>query len=139
MKKRMICCLLAMVLLLGIPFATASAADQQLSQDGFKFVLRDDHAVVAGSDGGTVIPAEVNGLPVTEIADSAFRKSTSLTEITIPDSVKVFGNSAFRDCTNLQAVHYSGTPEFIEDDVFSGVGLSARPENVDDKFTCFEQ
>ena len=88
--------------------------------------------MVVGSAGGTVIPAEVNGLPVTEIADSAFRKSTSLTEITVPESVTHFGYQAFRGCKNLQKFNYSGVPEKIGNEVFFETGLSTLPENVDE-------
>ena len=38
------------------------------------------------------------------IADFAFENCTSLTSITIPDSVTSIGNCAFRDCTSLTSV-----------------------------------
>ena len=41
---------------------------------------------------------------VTTIEYEAFRDCDSLTSVTIPDSVTTIGNSAFRDCTNLTSV-----------------------------------
>lgn len=42
-----------------------------------------------------VIPAEIDGVPVTIIGDSAFKNCKSLTEIVIPDSVTDIGEYAF--------------------------------------------
>src|SRR5271156_6757390 len=44
-----------------------------------------------GPGGDVVIPDTINGLPVTEIADSAFGANTNLTSVTIPDSVTHIG------------------------------------------------
>ena len=45
------------------------------------------------------------------IGSYAFRKCTSLPEITIPDSVISIGRYAFEDCKNLENVYYKGTME----------------------------
>jgi len=45
------------------------------------------------------------------IGDSAFYKCTSLTSITIPDSVTSIGSYAFAGCSNLTSVNYLGTIE----------------------------
>ena len=51
-----------------------------------------------------VIPATYNGLPVTEIGDSAFEYCNSLTSVTIGDSVTSIGDNAFSDCSSLTSV-----------------------------------
>jgi len=70
-----------------------------------------------GPGGAVAIPSTINGLPVTTIGDyyaiyvslrghwvGAFDGCTSLTSITIPNSVTSIGDYAFSDCTNLTSV-----------------------------------
>ncbi len=64
--------------------------------------------MVSGIDGtkatNVVIPSTYNSLPVTSIGRLAFSSRTSLTSITIPDSVTSIGTYAFRDCTSLTSI-----------------------------------
>ena len=46
---------------------------------------------------------------VRSIGERAFYNCTSLTSVTIPNSVTSIGDSAFYDCTSLTSVNYSGT------------------------------
>jgi hypothetical protein len=80
-----------------------------------------------GPGGAVTMPGEIDGLPVTSIGQEAFYACTTLTSltmgnsltnigtgafqncsnvtrITIPDSVSVIGNSAFYSCTSLTNV-----------------------------------
>ena len=50
------------------------------------------------------IPAEINGKPVTSIDQYSFYQKT-MTSVTIPDTVKKVGESAFYECKNLKNVH----------------------------------
>ena len=54
--------------------------------------------------GAASIPATINGLPVIRIADNAFQYQSSLTSVTIPNSVTSIGGSAFKGCTGLTSV-----------------------------------
>ena len=56
------------------------------------------------ASGTLVISSSYNGKPVTAIGFQAFRDCTSLTSVTIPDSVTSIGNSAFRNCSGLTSV-----------------------------------
>ena len=56
-----------------------------------------------GPGGAIAIPATINGLPVTSIANGAFGSCTNLTSITIPNSVTNIG-TAFNGCLSLTNV-----------------------------------
>ena len=58
----------------------------------------------AGNSATCVIPDEIHGKKVTRIGDSAFKDSTKLTSVTIPDSVKYIVDRAFFGCTSLETV-----------------------------------
>ncbi len=83
----------------------ASAADYtEGTYESLTYQKYDDYVVISGCDESAEsvdIPAEIEGLPVTEIGFGAFRNCSSLTNVTIPDSVTKIGDYAF-----------SGTPWF---------------------------
>lgn len=54
-----------------------------------------------GAGGAVSVPDSINGLPVRTIQGSAFKGKTTLTGITLPDSVASIGDSAFESCTGL--------------------------------------
>ncbi len=55
------------------------------------------------------IPSTYKGCLVTSIVDSAFEGCSSLTSITIPNSVTSIGYSVFSGCNNLTSLNYLGT------------------------------
>ena len=57
-----------------------------------------------GTDTNVRIAAKHQGLPVKNIYSGAFRGSTSITSVVIPDSVTIIDSSAFSDCTSLTSV-----------------------------------
>jgi hypothetical protein len=74
---------------------------QAASVDDLTFTLNDDGVSYKVSDcdtaatGEMIIPSTYNSLPVTSIGDGAFVDCTSLTSMTIPNSVLSIGDYAF--------------------------------------------
>lgn len=89
------------------------------------------------------IPSEFNGDPVTALANYAFIECYTLTEITIPASVKRIGEKAFTSCSSLKRVIFEGTKEeWLK--IASSTGVESESGNVivscsdgDLKFYCF--
>ena len=68
-----------------------------------KFYFDDTTGTITGYDGTdtvVVIPAKINGTPVTTIGRAAFHGS-AVTSVTIPDSVTFISDIAFANCSNL--------------------------------------
>ncbi len=73
-----------------------------------------------GPGGDVTIPSMINGLPVTSIGHQVFRYRSSLTSVTIPDSVTSIGDDAFVGCTSLTSVTIPNSVTNIGDGAFGG-------------------
>ncbi len=91
-----------------------------LSREGYCYLPAEgsENAVVllsapkeipGGDFDGTVTALDGTALSVQEIADGAFRGSSSLRWAELPDSVEKIGNAAFENCTALEGI-LIGTP-----------------------------
>ena len=65
------------------------------------------------------IPAEIDGKPVTNIDGWIFSQCTSLSSVTIPDSVTSIGKGVFQECTSLSSVTIPNSVTCIGDCAFS--------------------
>ena len=91
--------------------------------EGFEFVSQGDgYAVVkyTGSGSEVVIPKTFRGKPVVTIYHSAFSGCTSLTSITIPNSVTSIGVFAFEYCTSLTSINIPNSVTSIGSSAFRG-------------------
>lgn len=61
-----------------------------------------------GTESTVILPSTINSWPVTKIGEDAFQDNTTITSVTIPDSVTEIGSNAFAGCTNLTSVNYEG-------------------------------
>lgn len=82
---------------------------EQKRTEGLEYALNDDGksytiTTYHGISYEVVIPSKYNKLPVTSIDDRAFSGCTSLTSITIPNSVTSIGSGAFSHCTSLTSI-----------------------------------
>nr|WP_177296266.1 leucine-rich repeat protein [uncultured Blautia sp.] len=65
-----------------------------------------------------IIPESIDGVDVTSIGNFAFSECTSLTSISIPDSVTSIGNYAFSKCTSLTSISIPDSVTSIDDNAF---------------------
>ena len=78
---------------------TTSDWEYEVLDDGTVSITR-----YTGSEAQVTIPSEIDGKTVTAIGYGAFYRYSSLTNVTIPDSVITIGDSAFADCSSLESV-----------------------------------
>lgn len=68
---------------------------------------------------GVVIPSELNGCPVTAVANNAFLSSRVLATVVVPEGVTNIGCKAFSSCHYLSAVKLPPTLKNLSRSVFS--------------------
>ena len=95
MKKRWISIALALLMVMSLlPFA-ASAAES----NGLQYTIKDGVAIVTGYTkepvGKLVIPETLGGVPVDQIEKQAFMGCKNLTEVVIPENLRIINNYAF--------------------------------------------
>lgn len=109
MKKRLLSILLAAALLIGlVPTLLLPAAAADYTSGDFTYKLNDDGSAIitrySGSAAALTIPSSLDGHTVKQIGSYAFEKNTTLTSVSIPETVTELKYSAFMDCTSLTAV-----------------------------------
>ncbi|MBQ2952386.1 MAG: leucine-rich repeat domain-containing protein [Clostridia bacterium] len=99
---------LTLALLLTCAFAFAAAEGGRSTCGDFTYILLPDGtaciADYTGEAAELVIPAELDGVPVTAIGAYAFSACRSLQRVVVPEGVTSLGASAFCSCAGLQSV-----------------------------------
>lgn len=80
--------------------------DSLASELTFKYSIANGEITITkytGKDTSVTVPSSIDGMPVTSIGEEAF-KSSNVTCITLPSSVKMIDWFAFADCTSLTRI-----------------------------------
>lgn len=100
-----------------------------VEQGAYTFRVYADHAEITDFSAPqyrtVTLPSEVEGVPVTKIADWAFNGTIWVPEFIIPDTVTEIGYDAFGNCDWLTAVTIPGSVKTIGNSAFSGCDLLA--------------
>jgi hypothetical protein len=82
-------------------------ANAQADPSHYNYFIENDEAIITGymgPGGDIVIPDMLGGAPVSRIDDFSFYFQTTITSVTIPDSVTSIESYAFYNCTSLTSV-----------------------------------
>jgi hypothetical protein len=89
----------------------------------FNYIVEDEKVIIESAAAKNitdlVIPGDISGIPVLEISNDAFSRCKLLKRAIIPDTVKLIGDGAFNECTDLAYVKLPCDLERIGDNVFS--------------------
>lgn len=92
--------------------------------DGIQYSIKADNTIrIEGYSSSALhltLPAEIDGMPVNEIAATAFFSNTGLVRITLPDSITQIGKQAFQSCDNLISVSLPSGLQTIPPSCFEG-------------------
>ena len=67
-----------------------------------------------------IIPDEIEGYPVVDIGDAAFRNNTNIKAVRIGNNVKTVGKNAFINCSALEYVVFGNSVESVGQFAFIG-------------------
>ncbi len=120
--NKLLISLLTMLLALGLTCSLAEKEAVIYTCGDFEYILLEDGTAEITRYNGSAkllrIVDVLDGYRVTSIGDSAFSLRTSLTSITIPDSVTSIGDSAFYRCTSLTSITIPDSVTSIGDSAF---------------------
>ena len=99
-----------------LPLNAASLDDLTYTTTNGEVTITDCNTAATGE---LVIPATIDGNPVTSIANFTFSQCRNLESITIPDSVNSIGIFAFFNCTSLTSITIPEGVTSIQNSVFA--------------------
>ncbi|MBQ7098455.1 MAG: leucine-rich repeat protein [Oscillospiraceae bacterium] len=126
MKRKFLCLLLALTMVLGLA-ANVSAAEEIITSGDWSYRVYGDEAVLCTYNGTATevtVPATIDGLRVTELGwglGSCFSAvSDTMTSVTIEDGIPLINNAAFKNCTALTDVSIPASVTTIGFSAFEG-------------------
>ena len=124
--KKTLSLVLSVLLALGV-FAVPGIIASAENYNGFEYTAAYGEVTITGytgEDTAIVIPAVIDNLPVTAIANNAF-KMESIESVTIPGSVASIGEEAFNKCDSLTSVTLGDGIEIIGSNAFDSCPLTS--------------
>ena len=110
---------------------TPEGGDGGTGTEAQEFVVDEKGILTAynGAGGELTIPAEVEGVAVTGIAEKVFdEKKQELTKVTILANIKEIGDYLFKGCANLEEVVFPNSLEKLGRESFKGCVKLAKVE-----------
>ena len=120
--KRFVSLMMCAVMLFGY-LPRASHAQEGAVPAGLSYWINGEEVTIldyTGSATELIIPEIIEGYPVTDIWEFAFSGCSSLTDITIPESVTSIGASAFSNCRSLLSICIPNSVTSIGNSAFYG-------------------
>lgn len=151
MKKRFVSLLVALsITLTFLPIGAVAAAPIKFTDGNLIYTVNDDGESVTVS-GKSRIPTHLNiessisnkgkNYTVTEIGDQVFWGCNTLTEVTLPNTVKIIGYQAFCKCSNLtnvtipEGVKKIGQAAFYGCSQLTSITIPSTITNMDTAFS----
>ena len=124
MKKTLWLSLLLALCLLCVCAAAEETQREIFTSGDYQYALLEDGTAEIveynGKDSVLTIPDDLESYQVTAIGNSSFSHCSSLSSVTLPDSVTTIGNSVFSFCTRLSSVEIPDSVTTIGNFAFSG-------------------
>ncbi len=113
-----------------LPFAGLTGfAAETYTADGFNYIIENGGATITGLADFNVseltIPAQLDGINVLKIDESAFENNITLTSVTVSDGINIIGRYAFSGCINLTNVDLGSISEIDQEAFLNCIRLKS--------------
>lgn len=91
----------------GVDYDIAITSANEMTSGYYTYDAYTDYCVItgySGSESSVVIPSSLGGMTVTGVDGDAFYQNTTLTSVTIPETVEYIGSDCFYGCTSLKTL-----------------------------------
>lgn len=97
------------------------ALDKEKVSSEFKYIVNSKEAEIlsyVGKNEDVVIPDTIEGVKVTSIGTNAFKDNSNIKSVKLSDSIEIINNSAFENCSSLEAINIPESITKIKDRAF---------------------